>query len=240
MDEDNSKKSTSQDSNDKEKIVFKANNIILSQLKDKYFKNKEPLKNKDDSPYDETKFTQLVKENTNRFINQKFENIVVLFGLGASVTDNKISEDINTGILTSGVTVEMLANIILDKLKSEKYCLNGNMGAVFALDELSKITMYGNENDYEILDHNVLKSDFNLEDFLSNLFVFENFISQDKREVFLNTKGSILDIIKKATSYDYDEHKFNHVKLLNILSKINKSGSKLNFVTTNYANVASN
>ena len=84
------------------------------------------------------------------------------------------------------------------------------------------------------MDGEELNADFDLEDFLSNLFAYEKFATDSDREKIKNTKNAILDIIIKATSYDYDEEKFGHAKFLKVVSKLIKAEKKLNIVTTNY------
>ncbi len=77
---------------DEKKVVFKTPQLILSKSKDngeiQYFRNNERLKNGDSEDFVEKDFNQVISSETKMFINQKIDNIVVLFGAGASVTDN--------------------------------------------------------------------------------------------------------------------------------------------------------
>lgn len=66
------------------------------------------------------------------------------------------------------------------------------------------------------------------------MFAYEKFVPEKDAEKFSNTKNAILDIIIKATSYDYDNENFNHVKFLKVLSSLTNPKNKLNLVTTNY------
>ncbi|MCL0330806.1 SIR2 family protein [Apilactobacillus xinyiensis] len=229
-------------------IVWLSNKIKLSKSDKEnnlqFFKNNQEILS--DGQEVEEEFNNLIKIETQKFINQNFDNIVVMVGAGASVTDNEFKTDEN-GIATSGVTVSKMANEILNKLKDGKYNFisnkNGetdnNIKDVFTLEEISRKSQYSsnilydndrNNNDEELLR---LNNKFNLEDFLSNMFEYEHFVSEDK-EKFNNTKEAILNIIIKSTSYNYDNKKFKHIKFLNILSKLVKSENKLNLVTTNY------
>ena len=224
--------------NEEKKVVFKTPQLILSKSKDndgiQYFRNDERLKNGDSEDFVEKDFNQVISSETKMFINQKIDNIVVLFGAGASVTDNNWNEDKN-GVAKTGVTVAKIAEKVLEKLRDGNYALKGVTLKVYRLDEIAKISKY-NDNVFETDEAGnvVLGLNFNLEDFLSNLFSFEKFVENSEKEVFENTINAIRDIIIKATSYDYDDKIFKHVKLLNILAKFAKSDSKLNIITTNY------
>lgn len=223
---------------DEKKVVFKTPQLILSKSKDngeiQYFRNNERLKNGDSEDFVEKDFNQVISSETKMFINQKIDNIVVLFGAGASVTDNNWDEDKN-GVAKTGVTVAKIAEKVLEKLHDGNYDLKGVELKVYPLDEIANISKY-NDNVFETDEAGnvVLGPNFNLEDFLSNLFSFEKFVEISEKEVFENTINAIQDIIVKATSYDYDDKIFKHVKLLNILSKFAKSDSKMNIITTNY------
>lgn len=223
---------------DEKKVVFKTPQLILSKSKDngeiQYFRNNERLKNGDSEDFVEKDFNQVISSETKMFINQKIDNIVVLFGAGASVTDNNWDEDKN-GVAKTGVTVAKIAEKVLEKLHDGNYDLKGVELKVYPLDEIANISKY-NDNVFETDEAGnvVLGPNFNLEDFLSNLFSFEKFVEISEKKVFENTINAIQDIIVKATSYDYDDKIFKHVKLLNILSKFAKSDSKMNIITTNY------
>ncbi|MGB2531056.1 SIR2 family protein [Leuconostoc suionicum] len=224
--------------NEEKKVVFKTPQLILSKSKDndgiQYFRNNERLKSGDSEDFVEKDFNQVISSETKMFINQKIDNIVVLFGAGASVTDNNWDED-EDGVAKTGVTVAKIAGKVLEKLHDGNYDLKGVKLKVYPLDQIANISKY-NDNVFETDEEGnvVLGPNFNLEDFLSNLFSFEKFVEISEKEVFENTINAIRDIIVKATSYDYDDKIFKHVKLLNILSKFAKSDSKLNIITTNY------
>lgn len=191
----------------------------------KFYKNDidHELKKDDDSAIDSVEFKKIVKNESLKFINNKFDNIVVLVGAGASVTDNEFKKDEN-GIARAGVTVAKIADEVLEELS------NGDQAAVFTLKEMASMSKYADN----ILNEDKLNDKFNLEDFLSNILAYEKFVPEEVKEKFNNTKNAILDIIIKATSYNYDSNTFNHVKFLNILSKLTRPENKLNLVTTNY------
>lgn len=213
--------------------VWLSKNLKLYQVLDpidtnnenKFYKNDidHELKKDDDSAIDSVEFKKIVKNESLKFINNKFDNIVVLVGAGASVTDNEFKKDEN-GIARAGVTVAKIADEVLEELSNE------DQAAVFTLKEMASMSKYADN----ILNEDKLNDKFNLEDFLSNILAYEKFVPEEDKEKFNNTKNAILDIIIKATSYNYDSNTFNHVKFLNILSKLTRPENKLNLVTTNY------
>ncbi|MBZ5969743.1 SIR2 family protein [Leuconostoc gasicomitatum] len=221
-----------------EDVFFVSNQNRYSKSIDVFKKNGVNIKN-GEHLINENEFKNLIKSEVSNFVNQSFDNIVILVGAGASVTNNQFDLDDN-GIATSGVTVAKIADDILKELRDEKYTLSsGEELDVFKLEEVSKISQYNffekNVQTNEILkDGQTLKSGFNLEDLLSNLFAYKKFVDKANKEKINNTTNAILDIIKKSTSYDYDENIFNHRGFLNVVSKLGKSENKINIVTTNY------
>ncbi|MFT8949885.1 MAG: hypothetical protein ABGA11_05895, partial [Liquorilactobacillus hordei] len=137
--------------NEEKKVVFKTPQLILSKSKDndgiQYFRNDERLKNGDSEDFVEKDFNQVISSETKMFINQKIDNIVVLFGAGASVTDNNWNEDKN-GVAKTGVTVAKIAEKVLEKLRDGNYALKGVTLKVYRLDEIAKISKY-NDNVFE-------------------------------------------------------------------------------------------
>lgn len=211
--------------------LYQALDPIDRNNKNKFYKNdiNHELKKDNDSAIDSVEFKKIVKNESLKFINNKFDNIVVLVGAGASVTDNKFKKDEN-GIAIAGVTVAKIADEVLEELSNESSSLNEDQAAVFSLEKMASMSKY----DDNILNEDKLNDKFNLEDFLSNILAYEKFVPEEDKEKFNNTKNAILDIIIKATSYNYDSNTFNHVKFLNILSKLTRPENKLNLVTTNY------
>ena len=174
-----------------------------------------------------------IKNEVLKFLDNKYDHIVVLIGAGASVTDNILTKDKDkNGIAIAGVTVAKIAEEVAEQLRHEEYCLKGESVDVFKLDDIAKKINYSDDIFYG----DKLKDNFNLEECLSNIFTYEEFINDEDKEKqkFINTKKAILDIIVNATSYNYDSKLFNHAKFLNILSKRTNTESKLNLVTTNY------
>lgn len=211
--------------------LYQALDSIDRNNKNKFYKNdiNHELKKDNDSAIDSVEFKKIVKNESLKFINNKFDNIVVLVGAGASVTDNKFKKDEN-GIARAGVTVAKIADEVLEELSNESSSLNEDQAAVFSLEKMASMSKY----DDNILNEDKLNDKFNLEDFLSNILAYEKFVPEEDKEKFNNTKNAILDIIIKATSYNYDSNTFNHVKFLNVLSKLTRPENKLNLVTTNY------
>lgn len=194
-----------------------------------FYENEEIISksdDRDDGEFSEKDFTNLIKKEVSKFINQSFDNIVVLIGAGASVIDNEFKKD-SDGINISGATVAKIADEVDTQLKRNKYRLRNSDQdiEVFTLDEIISKINYK----YSIKD----KVNFNLEDVISSIVSYEKFIT-DEVDKFSNTKDAIFDIIIKATSYDYKKDIFKHVRLLKILSTLVKESHKLNLVTTNY------
>lgn len=218
---------------EKRENYFKSKNKIYYKKEGEFFLNENKLnKNKQDDLTDkltDNDFKTIISSEVQKFVNQSFDNIVVLVGAGASVIKNDLDNEFGE----SGLTVAKIAEKVFLELKKKKYNIGGENIDVFDLKEISKKSLYDKNMDGSITSEGVLKSDFNLEDFLSNLFAFEKFASSEDKEKVENTKKAILDIIIKATSYDYSE-KFKHIKFLNVISEINKSDNKINIVTTNY------
>lgn len=209
------------------KYYFKSSSLSLYKDKDKYFKNDEELKAEGEfEEYTDLKFDKEIKIAVSSWVNNRFDNIICLIGAGASVVQGEDSKpDKNYG-----QTVQMIAGNVFHELKNEKYVLNGAECNVLTLKTLVEKVQYikNSVTDNEITDI------FNLEDFLSYLLAFEKFVSDDEKEIFLNSKEAIFQEIKRATSYEYTSDKFYHAKFLNILSKLVKKEQKLNIVTTNY------
>lgn len=213
---------------DNEKNYYISASIKLSSKKEEseFLKNGIPLTKSEehnDKPIDTfAEFKPYITYEVSRFINRSFDNIIILAGAGASVV---LSEnDIDPKF---GKTVFMLAKVIYDDLKedSEEYSLVG----------LSKKIKYDVE--VEIEDDDGLKKlnkEFNLEDFLSNVITYENYVSKDDKNKYRNTKDKIFKLIKENTSYAFDKEKLKHGAFINKLSKKVKSPSKLTIVTTNY------
>ncbi|ETO40627.1 hypothetical protein B808_426 [Fructilactobacillus florum 8D] len=198
---------------------------------EKFYKNGVEIK-EDNNSIDLDEFKKMVKNESLKFLNNKFDNIVVLVGAGASVTDNNFQPD-EHGIAKTGVTVAKIADVVQKKLADKKYHFDEDEEDfdVFTLAEMAEMSSYSDN----ILDNGKkLNGEFNLEDFLSNILAYEKFVPEADQEKFKNTKKIILDIIIKATSYNYDRNTFKHVKFLNVLSKLTNPENKLNLVTTNY------
>lgn len=235
-------------SNDNNELFWISNETQLTQnlcddCEDTYCKDNEPIKQEDGKNISKKQFETLVRNQTIQFINKGFDNIVVLVGAGASVIDNKFEKD-EKGFAKSGVTVSQIAEEILNQLDNKTYQLRSPNKTttenvdVFTLEEISKKSKYldniikDKKNPSE--KSKKLRDDFNLEELLSNVFLYEKFVSEKDKKKFINTRNAIMDIIIKSTSYDYDDNRFNHAKFLNILSRLKKREHKLNIVTTNY------
>ncbi|WCG35800.1 SIR2 family protein [Companilactobacillus farciminis] len=191
------------------------------------FKNGSAItKDDENESINRDEFNAIIQEEVSQFIDNSFSNIVVLLGAGASVVSN------SDGVINRkyGKTVAMIAQIVSDELFDGKYVLDNKKIDVQSLEELSELVKY-QDNIYEADGSENLKSEFNLEDFLSKLLSYIKFVNDDKTK---NSKNAIFDIIEKETNYEYNSDFFKHEALLNLLSKKIKNKNKLNIVTTNY------
>lgn len=225
-----------------DEVIFKSNQNAYSKNDGNFQKNGVEIKNGEE-PVSETEFKQLINSEVANFVHQSFDNVVILVGAGASVTNNEFEPD-DDGRAKTGVTVAKIAENILKELKDEQYTFDVKKLPVFKLEEISKLSQYSffekDTNGNMTLTNEILtsekklKKEFNLEDLLSNLFAYKKFVKESDKVKVNNTTDAILDIIKKATSYNYDENVFMHRAFLNVVSKLSKSENKINIVTTNY------
>lgn len=206
---------------------------------DEYYKMNKQFHNRDGVLHSEidttkdmgdTEFSNYLKNKVSGFLNQSFENIVILVGAGGSVVTN--SNGIDTRF---GKTVAMLAQEVNDSLKTGRYEFkkDKNQVNVFALDEMAQEIGYSNDIYSDNKPNEIDKDKFNLENFLSRLITFQKFVNENT-EKWEMSRRAIFDIIKHETSYDFDKNHFKHAKLINMLSKKLTSENKLTVVTTNY------
>ena len=186
----------------------------------------EKQETKDDSQneFKESEFKQLISEKIRKTIyGEKYSNIVFLAGAGASVVGEN---------LKYGKTVRMIADDIFEKLH--------DIDELYTLEKLAKMCRY---KDGDILDSvesessgiSKLDKSFNLEDFLSTLFHYRPYVSENDKERFNNTVQKILELIKENTNYSYDSRVLKHGALLKFLSDLSgKDGNKFSVITTNY------
>ena len=185
---------------------------------------KQNSKDESDNEFKESDFKRLISEKIRKTIyGEKYSNIVFLAGAGASVVG---------GNPNYGKTVKMIADDIFEKLN--------DIDELYTLEELAKMCRYKDGN---ILDSTESKSSgssaldiaFNLEDFLSVLFHFRPYVSENDKKIFNDTIQKILKLIKENTNYSYDSKVLKHGALLKFLSDLSgKDGNKFSIVTTNY------
>lgn len=178
------------------------------------------------NPFDINDFTNRIKIEVSNFINQSFDNIVVLAGAGASVVIDENGINPNYGKI-----VVMIAENIYNQLEANE--------DLYSLQQLVNICKYT----IPVVDNEVFNKNFNLEDFLSNLLIYESvFINKgtdgfgdtENDKKFIATKEKIFEIIKENTTYDFNHELMKHDTFLKILSTKVKTPYKLNIVTTNY------
>lgn len=165
-------------------------------------------------------FKKIIQLEVSNIFNTKFDNIILLAGAGASVviSNNKIDKNY-------GKTVKMISEIAYNYFK------NNSSSKIYTFEELANKMHYPTK--VISADGIVLSEDFNLEDFLSKLISYSQFVIRGKNK-YNNSINELLKIIKENTDYDYNSDVFKHGALLNILSRKVKSTSKLSIVTTNY------
>lgn len=201
---------------------YVSSNVRYSMQDERYYKNGIELVTEEGSAIAESEFKSLIKKESAGFIHRMFSNVIVLVGAGASVLSA-------SGIIDDrfGKTVFMLADLINNELKENK--------DLFTLQELSDLCKY--EIPVEIDGGEGLKRlnpEFNLEDFLSDIIVYEKYVPKDIAKKYSQSVETIFGLIVKNTSYEYDNNCLKHATFINTVSKLVKSPSKLTMVTTNY------
>lgn len=221
------------ETNDQEIELHYLSNAIsygVDKINDKEFFDsngkleKQESKDGSQNEFQEIDFKRLISEKIRKTIyGEKYSNIVFLAGAGASVVG---------GNPNYGKTVKMIADDIFGKLH--------DMEDVYTLEELAEKCKYNNgkilvEGQTESEDSPLLDSSFNLEDFLSTLFHYRPYVSENEKEKFNHSIQKILELIKENTNYSYDSKDLKHGALLNFLSSLSgKDGNKFSVITTNY------
>lgn len=184
----------------------------------KFFRNEVELVNVDSIKMDIHLFKSILNREIYHYMFP-FDNIVVLAGAGASI----ICNENNLPDTNYGYTVNMLAQEVNQVLKSNE--------KLFSVNELTTKCKYPVCIEIE----GEFNQEFNLEDFLSKVITFEEFlIEADDKLRYSKTKDEILRIIREKTSYSFERSKHNHSSLIKTLSNIHKSPNRLSIVTTNY------
>lgn len=187
-----------------------------------FFKNGIELTNENGNSLEEATFKAFIKKETSTFIHRAFSNIIVLVGAGASVLP--MSGGIDKKF---GKTVFMLADLINDALKQDS--------DLYTLQELAELCKYQIPVEYVGEDGTSrLNSEFNLEDFLSDMISYEKYVSADIADKYEQTEAKIFGLIVENTSYEYDKGCLKHATFINTVAHLVKSPSKLTIVTTNY------
>lgn len=185
---------------------------------------KQNSKDESDNKFKESDFKRLISEKIRKTIyGEKYSNIVFLAGAGASVVG---------GNPNYGKTVKMIADDIFEKLH--------DIDDLYTLEELAEMCRYKDGNILDSIESEssgspALDIGFNLEDFLSVLFHFRPYVSENNKTKFNTTIQKILKLIKENTNYSYDSKILKHGALLKFLSDLSgKNGNKFSIITTNY------
>ena len=190
----------------------------------KFRKNKTVLLNEATEGVSEKEFKELIRQEIIKNIFP-IDNIVLLAGAGASIiSDAEGNPDENFGH-----TIDMLAKAI-DKDLAE----NNN---IFSIEEMSERCNYRIPIKIKNSDGKEAKynSEFVLEDFLSKVLIFEEYIREgEEKSKYIATKDRILEMIVEKTSYSFDPEKHKHDSIINILSNMIRTPERLSVITTNY------
>ncbi|AOF49963.1 hypothetical protein AC806_01915 [Tetragenococcus halophilus] len=212
---------------------FVAPNIILSKDSKGFYENGAELTASDiGEKFAEKDFKMKIQNEVSKFINRSFDNIVVLAGAGASVVANESGIDKNYG-KTVGMIAKSIAQELGDlNIEESDSKADVNSESFFTIQQLSDMCNYR----IPVKKESKFNEEFNLEDFLSKVLTYEQYLDDDDKEKdkYLKTVEKILEIIKKQTSYNFDTKKMNHGALLKILSSKLEKENKLTVVTTNY------
>lgn len=205
----------------KKELIYRngEHSYYMQQKDDKvtFFKNEIEILNQEGVRISQLEFTHLIKEKINEYI-YPFESIVLLAGAGASIVSDKNGKP----DLQYGHTMEMLSEKIWESLKGDD---------IYSIQDLSELCKYT----IDIEKDGKFNSEFNLEDFLSKVVTYEDFLDcKEIKEKYVKTKNEILKIIKDKTSYEYNIAKHKHAALIKTLSNMHKPPNRLTVVTTNY------
>lgn len=119
------------------------------QTNTEFYKNDEPMRKIENgvpAKITGADFESDIQTAVTNFINQSFENIVLLVGAGASVISDK--SGVNEAY---GKTVAMIAGIVAKKLKDGKYTFSDeDTVPVFTLNQLARDTRYASNSVYTV------------------------------------------------------------------------------------------
>lgn len=190
---------------------------------EKFYLNKEVIKDDDVGLSAKQKFESKLKASLSRMLNQKYQNIIILFGAGASVVP---TSNINPRPDPKyGKVVSMLANDVLNQLKGTKY---------YTLNRLAELIKYPTE---EFIDSGKINDKiFNLEKFISELQMVVA-LKNNPRTKLAKSLEKIKEIITENVKYGGISIKFKHAQLLNLMNERINREQKLCVVTTNYDTV---
>lgn len=194
--------------------------ICKSETIESYLENDINLKNQEGKCIEKFEFDKIIMLEVNNFINP-FDNIVVLAGAGASIVLGENGEPNKN----YGHTVNMISEDIKNELNNNDF---------YSIQELAEFCKYKlTVNNHEKED----EFSYNLEDLLSKIITYEEFIDDNKGidlEKYKKSKNKILEIIRRKTSYSYNKEIHEHGSFIKKLSNLHKSPNRLTIATTNY------
>jgi hypothetical protein len=172
--------------------------------------NGNVLLDEEDNTLEETDVITRITNETGKFVNHEYTQIVFLAGAGSSITGLD-------GKKRVGRSMKELTKLIGSTLKGK------GMLSLKQLAELSK---------YEVTNPN--SKEFNLEDLISRMGRAEEYIPEDKKADFDSAHLKIYETIQLATAYDYDKNLLSHDRIIKMLSDRVVAPNKLTIATTNY------
>lgn len=147
--------------------IYKSKMATFSEEGQNYFKNGQNLLDEEKQPISDINFKHRIKNEVFDFMNF-FDNIVLLAGAGASVVPKRDNGKPDSNF---GHTVDMLGEEVKKQLTSSTY---------YSIDDLSVMCKYNS-------------SKFNLEDFLSHMQAYLQFVPKRQEK---NLSARIIKLLK--------------------------------------------
>lgn len=163
---------------------------------------------------------EIINKIINNFVNDQFENTIVLTGAGASIISTQNDENQYLGY--SGKTVVGLTKEINNYLSNNKEDLG-----VYSLEELIKKVKYIPDHEEFMLEK------VNIEDLLSKAESAKEYLILDEDSKFTKTINEIETQIRKLCSLKlHDKHP--HKLFINKITSRRKAHNRVKIFTTNY------
>lgn len=200
-------------------VVYEIENISEADNCHYLFNMKKitELMNIEDENSINDKERELISGIINNFVNDQFENTIVLTGAGVSIISTGNEYKGYSGKTVNGLTEEIDNYLNINKDKKN----------IYSLEELVKIVKYLPENE----EYTVKK--VNIEDLLSKAESAKEYLNLDNDLKFTKTINEIENEIRKLCSLKLHE-KHPHRLFLSKISTRRKSHNRVKIFTTNY------